>query len=152
DPSVHRLGLVVAPAGTGKTTFLHHLARELGRPTVWVSGPTDTSNLFQQLLAGSDARGGARRDNAPDEVAHDLARRRAVAIVDDAHELTTDVIQSLARLATVARPPLSIVIGSRQQLDFNWSKLRLAGELFEVGADDLRFRTWEVEELFRTVY
>ena len=34
----------------------------------------------------------------------------------------------------------------------NLSRLRVADELLEVGTDDLRFRAWEVEQLFRDVY
>ena len=34
----------------------------------------------------------------------------------------------------------------------NLPRLRVSGELLELGPDDLRFRAWEVEQLFRDVY
>ena len=36
--------------------------------------------------------------------------------------------------------------------EINLSRLRVSGNLLELGADDLRFRSWEVEELFRDFY
>ena len=41
---------------------------------------------------------------------------------------------------------------SRHRPSFNLSRLRLADAVCEVGPDDLRFRSWEVDRLFRELY
>src|SRR5205807_5764809 len=42
--------------------------------------------------------------------------------------------------------------GSRAVPGFNLSRLRVSGALLEIGSEDLRFRSWEVERLFRDFY
>ena len=58
-----------------------------------------------------------------------------------------------ARPARRVRPAwLAIVVGSRLAPSINLCRLRVAGDLVEIGPDDLRFRAWEVERLFREHY
>ena len=45
-----------------------------------------------------------------------------------------------------------MLIGSRSEPAFNLSRRRVSGGLLEIGPDDLRFRSWEVERLFRDFY
>jgi len=45
-----------------------------------------------------------------------------------------------------------VLCASRRPPSFPLSRLRLQGDLLELGPDDLRFRPWEVEQLFRDVY
>jgi DNA-binding SARP family transcriptional activator len=47
---------------------------------------------------------------------------------------------------------LAVLIGSRSEPAFNLSRRRVSGGLLEIGPDDLRFRSWEVERLFRDFY
>src|SRR5581483_1018356 len=47
---------------------------------------------------------------------------------------------------------LRLVVASRVHIEVDLSRMRVSGELVDIGPDDLRFRTWEVEELFRDVY
>src|SRR3954451_9390672 len=78
---------------------------------------------------------------------------RCLLILDDVHEiLDTPAEQALAGMLTNRPPPLQIVLGSRRPPDLNLPLLRAAGELHDIGADDLRFRVWEVEELFTLVH
>ncbi len=90
----------------------------------------------------------------------DLAREleahpvRAVGLViDDGHALEgTAAETALGRFVDYAPPWLAIVIAARVPPTINLPRLRVSGELLELGQDDLRFRAWEVEELFRDVY
>ena len=41
---------------------------------------------------------------------------------------------------------------SRHRPSFNVTRLRVRDEICEIGPDDLRFRSWEVERLFRELY
>ncbi len=47
---------------------------------------------------------------------------------------------------------LAVLIGTRSEPGFNLSRRRVSGGLLEIGPDDLRFRSWEVERLFREFY
>jgi ATP/maltotriose-dependent transcriptional regulator MalT len=51
-----------------------------------------------------------------------------------------------------APPQLGVLIASRSRPHFNWPRVLVSGALLEVGADDLRFRSWEVERLFLHAY
>ena len=78
---------------------------------------------------------------------------RALLVVDDAHGLEGTAAEvALGRFVEYAPRWLAIVIGSRLAPSINLSRLRVAGDLVEIGPDDLRFRAWEVERLFRDHY
>ena len=47
---------------------------------------------------------------------------------------------------------ITVALGSRRQPGLNTSRLLVSGELIMVDGEDLRFRSWEVEQLFRSVY
>ena len=77
----------------------------------------------------------------------------SLVVIDDAHLLEgSEAEASLAEL--ISREPVGarLVIASRVNLGVDLSRLRVSGRLVEIGPDDLRFRTWEVEALFRDVY
>src|SRR5205807_10361636 len=59
---------------------------------------------------------------------------------------------ALERLIDYAPPSITFLIGSRALPGFNLSRLRVSGALLEIGSEDLRFRSWEVERLFRDFY
>ena len=77
----------------------------------------------------------------------------ALLVVDDLHALEgTAAEAAFARIVDYAPPWLAILAASRVAPAFNLSRLRVSGELLEIDADDLRFRAWEVERLFRDLY
>ena len=45
-----------------------------------------------------------------------------------------------------------MALGTRRPLGSNTPRLMVSGELVELDSEALRFRSWEVEELFRLVY
>jgi DNA-binding SARP family transcriptional activator len=74
-------------------------------------------------------------------------------VVDDFHALAgSEAEAALERLVELTGPGLRVVLGARTTPSFNLPRWRLAGELLEVTGDDLRFRSWEVEGLFRDFY
>ena len=152
--------LVVAPAGSGKTTLLSGFARSLSgtdRHAAWyqaASSEADPSTLLQHLeetfhqalpglRAGWDSVGTAAAaleawDGGP-----------VALIVDDAHTLAgTAAEQALAELISYLPPRVHVVLSSRRAPSFDLWRWRMADLLTEIGPDDLRFRSWEVEELF----
>ena len=74
-------------------------------------------------------------------------------VVDDLHEISgTKAEPTLERLVRLRPRHLTVLLGSRRTPAINTPRLLASGALVEVGVDDLRFRSWEVEELYRRVY
>jgi DNA-binding SARP family transcriptional activator len=156
-----RAGLVVAPAGSGKTTLLAHFAAACGAPVAWYraeAGDREPSTLLHALAhALSSIVGELPREPASleDLVAalETMPGDRALLVVDDLDTLAGAPAEAvLERLLEYAPPPVHLLFASRSVPGFNLSRLRVSGDLLELGADDLRFRSWEVEELFRDFY
>ena len=172
-----RLTMVVAPAGSGKTTLLARWAAEAtkrGSVVAWYRAETTdatTAALLGYLQLAIDdsiedpgrepVRSSKRRPTGDDWRTVEQAaawlegfdRRPIVLFVDDLHALAgSDAECALERLTELAGPALWTVIGSRSAPAFNVPRLRLSGDLLELSGDDLRFRSWEVERLFRDYY
>ena len=165
DSSTSRLGLVVAPPGSGKTTLLARVAASSTVPVAWyrVTGDdTAEANLVAHL-------GRALRDTLgigePDTTIGSLlgvlegwsgpsgGRAGAVLILDDLHEIAGSAAERALEQFVELRPhTLRVLIGSRRQPEMNIPRLRVSGLLQEISSDDLRFRSWEVEELFISVF
>ncbi|OLE35635.1 MAG: hypothetical protein AUG48_10070 [Actinobacteria bacterium 13_1_20CM_3_68_9] len=157
----HRVGLVVAPAGSGKSTLLAGFAASAGVPVAWYraeSWDAKTSTLLSHLQSAFTAALGPIPDgwDSVEAGARSLeawAGRRALLIVDDLHTLEDSPAElTLERLIDYAPPTITFLIGSRALPGFNLSRLRVSGSLLEIGSEDLRFRSWEVERLFRDFY
>ncbi|MDN5771476.1 MAG: winged helix-turn-helix domain-containing protein, partial [Microlunatus sp.] len=74
-------------------------------------------------------------------------------VVDDLHELSGTAAEAALETFIRLRPhQITIALGSRRQPGLNTSRLLVSGELVLFDAEDLRFRSWEVEQLFRSVY
>jgi ATP/maltotriose-dependent transcriptional regulator MalT len=77
----------------------------------------------------------------------------ALLVIDDFHALEgTAAEAAFARFVDFAPAWLAPVVATRVAPGLNLTRLRLDGALLELGPDDLRFRPWEVEQLFRDVY
>jgi DNA-binding SARP family transcriptional activator len=157
----HRFSLVVAPAGSGKTTLLARFVGSIDVPVGWYraeSWDDDERGLLRHIEAALTpalpglATGWRRVEDAA--AALDAwTGGRALLIVDDLHALEgTAAEAALGRLVDYAPPWLSFLAATRVLPGFNLSRLRVSGELLEINGDDLRFRAWEVERLFRDFY
>ena len=78
----------------------------------------------------------------------------AARLLSDTHDVWLGGRDEAALAALVSRLPPSwrLIAASRMNLAVDLSRLRVSGEVVDIGPDELRFRTWEVEELFRDVY
>jgi ATP/maltotriose-dependent transcriptional regulator MalT/DNA-binding SARP family transcriptional activator len=165
---VSRLGLVVAPAGSGKTTLIAGWARAFPGPVAWVRAePTDAApGVLVDRIATAIIRASAQVEDAtryPPERATECdvddvtglvgdLDGPVLLVIDDLHLLdATDVPVQVERLITNAPPNLYTVLGTRTNPQFNLARVELPTPVLVVG-DNLRFRTWEVESLFREVY
>ena len=157
----HRVGLVVAPAGSGKSTLLAGFASSAGVPVAWYraeSWDAKTTTLLSHLQSAFTAALGSIPDgwDSVEAAARALETwpgRRALLVIDDLHTLEDSPAElTLERLIDYAPPSITFLIGSRALPGFNLSRLRVSGSLLEIGSEDLRFRSWEVERLFRDFY
>src|SRR6516164_3644684 len=85
-----------------------------------------------------------------DRVLSELAdqRGRFILIIDDLHELIcADAFGQLTRLLTNLPGDVHAVLATRRDLPLRLHQLRLAGELAEIRAADLRFSERETREL-----
>ena len=162
DPAAYQVGVVAAPAGSGKSRLLAQVALAAPGPVAWCGTP-DPVPRSEEALAGwlwdglgpaLGARGGARPAGVQgilDALAGpgpDL-----LVMVDDVHLLEgNDAELALADLIRRLPARMRLLMASRVDLGLDLSRLRVSGQLVEIGPDDLRFRAWEVEELFRDVY
>jgi DNA-binding SARP family transcriptional activator len=159
-----RLGLVVAPAGSGKTTLIAGFAAALDARVAWyrAEGWDAPPRILLRHLhrAFAAAIGGPSWDSRPwetveaaAEVLEDWDGERMLLVVDDLHTLEgTEAEAVLERLIDYAPRSVAVLAASRTQPGFNLSRRRVSDGLLEIGSDDLRFRSWEVERLFRDVY
>ena len=157
----YRVGLVVAPAGSGKSTLLARFASSADVPVAWYraeSWDAKTTTLLAHIHSAFTAALGTIPDgwDSVETAARALetwAGRRALLVIDDLHTLEDSPAElTLERLIDYAPASITFLIGSRALPGFNLSRLRVSGALLEIGSEDLRFRSWEVERLFRDFY
>jgi DNA-binding SARP family transcriptional activator len=159
-----RLTLVVAPAGCGKTTLLSQYSDGASDPVVWHR--TDRLDAdpahFTAKLARGLSDGGALPDAAELGTAQgsfdrflDAVRAAGLGpvtlVLDDAHLLIGSPTESCIETLLCHVPGISVILASRRTLQLNLCRMEIT-PITVVTADDLRFRSWEVEALFRDVY
>jgi LuxR family transcriptional regulator, maltose regulon positive regulatory protein len=157
-----------APPGSGKTVLLRSWITVTGLAacTAWISVPNeegDPQRLWISLVAAlRGTAGGAalvrELTAAPDldgwtvleRLLEDLASLadRTWLVIDDLHELSSaEALRQLELLIMRAPPALRFVLVTRQDLRLGLHRLRLAGELTEIRAADLRFSRTEAQAL-----
>lgn len=157
----HRITLVVAPAGSGKTTALAQLAERSPDPVAWYRADSADGSVAAFLghveraltTALPGLEGGWETVGAAAAALERWPGPKAALLIDDLHSVRgTPAEALLERLVDYLPPHVVVAAASRSAPSFDLTRLRLTGELLEVGADDLRFRTWETEQLFRELY
>ena len=160
--------LVSAPAGSGKTVLLRSWVDDSGLAdrVVWVTvdrDERDPQRFWLEVVGKLHAAGSAganveKLTPSPDFDGEAVVERLVsalssltdllVLVIDDLQELRSP--QALAQLELLVgrRPPLlRVVLATRRDPQLGLHRLRLAGELTEVRASNLRFSLDETREL-----
>jgi LuxR family maltose regulon positive regulatory protein len=162
-----RVTVISAAAGSGKTVLLQSWihAVDLADSVAWVSVGRDERDPQQFWLAVvrslRETKAGSELvravSAAPDLDGWALLERllidlapledRLWLVIDDVHELGSEVLQELALLLMRAPPQLNFVFATRHDVRLGLHRLRLQGELTEIRASDLKFTQHEAHEL-----
>ena len=163
-----RVTLMSAPPGSGKTSLLRAWANRSSDPrrVAFVSVDRDQQEAKRFWSAVLDAirspalgvdpqmqpaaSGAVDADEAVDVVLTELTEQvgPVVLIIDDLHELrSTDALAQLGHLLEVLPASARVVLSTRRDPPIRLHRLRLADEVAEIRADDLRFTESETREL-----
>jgi LuxR family maltose regulon positive regulatory protein len=160
--------LVSAPAGSGKTVLLRSWlhAAGLGDHAAWVSvdrSERDVQRFWLAVIEGLRAAVGTdafveRLAPTPEFEGSAVVERLlsglqsleepAVLVIDDLQELASPEALAQLEVLLAQRPAsLRIVLATRRDPQLGLHRLRLAGQLTEIRATDLRFTLKEACEL-----
>jgi LuxR family transcriptional regulator, maltose regulon positive regulatory protein len=168
----HRLLLVSAPPGFGKSTLLADWARGAGEPIAWVSldaDDNDPARFWRYLVAAvGRVEAGFEERVAPTlhvpepaldvvvgSILNELAARprRFALVLDDYHAIESPAIhESLTLLVERLPPGPRLVIATRGDPPLPLASLRARGRLTELRAADLRFTADEAVALLRDAW
>jgi LuxR family maltose regulon positive regulatory protein len=103
----------------------------------------------EQLAATPDFNEASIGERVLSELAEH--RDRTFLVIDDLHELTSpEALTQLTRLLEKLPQHVHAILATRRDLPLRLHKLRLAGDLAEIRAADLRFTQHETRELLET--
>jgi LuxR family maltose regulon positive regulatory protein len=168
----HKLILISAPAGFGKTTLLSGWVAGCEQPVAWLSldeGDNDPTRFLAYLVAalqtiapsiGEGVLGALRSPQSPptESVLTGLLNEITtvpddfVLVLDDYHVIDAKPVDdALTFLLEHLPPQVHLVIATREDPHLPLARLRARGQLTELRAADLRFAPDEAAEFLKGV-
>lgn len=156
----HRVTLLLAPAGSGKTTAMAAFADRYSGSVAWITCSGLDGSAAGLICAVNAALHEMSVDvplgwTAVGDAVEWLMRgpRPITLAIDDAHVLVgTEAEGALGALIDDAPESLSVVLATRREPSFELSAVQMMGQLLIVTNEHLRFRSWEAEQLFHDLY
>ena len=163
----HKLTLISASAGFGKTTLVSEWVANCGIPVAWLSldeGDNDPARFISYLMAalqtikqgiGENLLPALQSQQPPttEAILTALLNESAtildgfILVLDDYHLIEAKVVEeALAFLVEHLPPQMHLVIATREDPSLPLARLRARGQLIELRAADLRFTPAEAAE------
>ena len=168
----HKLTLISAPAGFGKTTVISEWIADCQRPTAWLSldpEDNDPARFLTYLIAalqtidteiGKGALGALQSPQPPPTASiltalvNDISATpgQFILVLDDYHLIDVEPVdRALAFLLDHVPPNLHLVIATREDPPLPLVRLRARDQLTELRAADIRFAPVEAADFLRNV-
>ncbi|MCL4421777.1 MAG: hypothetical protein M1115_01175, partial [Actinobacteria bacterium] len=152
-----KLGLVIAPAGWGKTILLGQYAAAHDGPVAWCASHGAPETFEARVCAVvAEMTNQTGVGGVVEYLSAALATcsgQSALVVIDDVHLISgTTAERVLEKLIAHSPPGVVVLAAGRSRPALDLSLLRVQDEVVEVGPEELRFRVWEVERLFSEVY
>jgi LuxR family maltose regulon positive regulatory protein len=154
-----RVTIISAPPGSGKTSLLRawtDRSRNL-RSVAFVSVDRDQRDaqrfwwaVLNAIRGSADSIGALDADQLVERIVSEVAEQvgSLVLVIDDLHELSSaEALAQLEHLLAILPSSAHVVLSSRRDPPIRLHQLRLAGEVAEIRAGDLRFTETEAREL-----
>lgn len=163
----HKLTLISAPAGFGKTTLISEWVADCQRPVAWLSldeADSDPTRFLSYLIAvlqtivvniGERAKGAlqAPQPLSTESVLTSLLNEVAaisdnfIVVLDDYHLVDSEQIDHALEFLIERLPPqMHLVIATREDPDLPLARLRARDQVTELRAADLRLTFSEAAE------
>jgi LuxR family transcriptional regulator, maltose regulon positive regulatory protein len=155
--------IVCAPAGSGKTTLLRSWASNYNGRVAFVTAERESTDgrrfwhaVFDALNEPVARTRRAKRisdgrvdpDTLIERINSRLGEEPVVMVIDDLHEIASQqIIAQLERMVASLPPTVHAIFASRRDPRLRLHRLRLAGEVAEIRARELRFSEQETREL-----
>ncbi len=168
----HKLTLVSAPAGFGKTTLVSEWISQCGRPTAWLSlddGDSDLTRFLSYLIAALQtikvgigesllAMLSSHQPPQTETILTTLLNEigsitpHFVLVLDDYHVIGSKTIDEALTFFVERLPPqMHLVISTREDPHLPLARLRARGQLTELRSVDLRFTPTEAADFLNRV-
>ena len=155
----HKLSLISAPAGFGKTTLISAWIAACGRPAAWLSldeGDNDPTRFLTYLVAAlqqiSEEIGEKSLAvlHSPQSLTESILtpllneitafQDDFILVLDDYHLIDTQAVDDVLTFLLAHLPPqMHLAIATREDPQLPLARLRARGQLTELRANDLRF-------------
>ncbi len=167
-----KLTLLVAPPGSGKTTLVSTWASEIQSHVAWLSldeGDNDVATFLAYVIAalqgvhdrfsavelpGGIALQGQALEMALTTLINQIAEVESdiYLILDDYHAISAEAAHAATAFLLHNLPlQMHLIVISRAEPPLPLGRMRLAGELTEIGWEDLRFTYQEAAKFFNQV-